>query len=210
LFGAVGTTHFCTASVVHSPTHDLLITAGHCISGGGAGLRFVPGYRRGSAPHGTWVVTRAYVDQPWRDAHDPAHDVAFLQVAKQPRGGRLVGPEDVVGANTLGRAPAARTSVTVTGYAFGTNDDPVFCTAPVYYTQTWPTFDCDGFADGTSGSPLVADHAVLGVIGGLHEGGCTVSTSYSAPFADAVQALYSRAASGGSGDVVTPPVSDGC
>jgi hypothetical protein len=46
--------HFCTASVVASPGHDLLITAAHCIHGGKGGsygqdIVFIPGYRQAVA-----------------------------------------------------------------------------------------------------------------------------------------------------------------
>src|SRR5690242_6385346 len=52
--------HYCTASVVASPGEDLLITAAHCINGGGgAGYKgdivFIPDYRDGSEPYGEWT-----------------------------------------------------------------------------------------------------------------------------------------------------------
>ena len=48
--------HFCTASVVDSPGHDLLITAAHCIHGGKGGgykqdIVFIPGYADGATPN---------------------------------------------------------------------------------------------------------------------------------------------------------------
>ena len=83
--------------------------------------------------------------------------------------------------------------MTVTGYVLGQNDAAVTCTPPVYFTSGWPSFDCGGFADGTSGSPWVQAGHVDAVIGGLHQGGCTPATSYSAPFGADVTALYERA-----------------
>ena len=55
--------HFCTASVVGSPHGDLVVTAAHCVSGGVAGVAFVPGYRSGAAPYGIWTVTKIYADK---------------------------------------------------------------------------------------------------------------------------------------------------
>jgi V8-like Glu-specific endopeptidase len=202
--------HYCTASVVHSPGHDLLITAGHCVTGVGTGVTFAPGYHDGVSPYGTWVVVRAYADAKWRTNHDPLHDVAFLQVAKQIKGTKLVGIEDVVGANSMGTAPPTHATVTVTGYVLGSNDKPTTCAPKVYYTDVWPSFDCGGFADGTSGGPWLRAGQIDGVIGGLHQGGCTPDTSYSAPFGADVTALYQRAIAAGAGDLVTPAVSDGC
>src|SRR5579859_3244814 len=53
-----GCGHFCTASVVHSPSGDLAVTAAHCVTGGTSPVVFVPGYHDGIAPYGTWQVTR--------------------------------------------------------------------------------------------------------------------------------------------------------
>src|SRR4051794_16289050 len=45
--------HFCTASVVHSPHRDLVVSAAPCLDGGDdRGLGFVPGDRGGRAPDG--------------------------------------------------------------------------------------------------------------------------------------------------------------
>ena len=47
---ASATNHGCTASVVHSPHGDTLVTAAHCVSGKGAGMVFVPS-RHGISHH---------------------------------------------------------------------------------------------------------------------------------------------------------------
>jgi hypothetical protein len=210
---ALGLPHGCTASVVHSPGHNLAITAGHCISGTGLGYEFVPGYRNGDEPYGVWTVQSVYVNSAWAGSHDPQHDYAFLRLAPRRIGGRVVNVEDLTGGNTLGRAPAPGTIVAVTGYVAGTNDAPVACAAATYMTDGYPAFDCSGFADGTSGSPWLTGSApttLVGVIGGLHQGGCTDQTSYSSAFGDDTMRDWQRAASAGRADVVTPPPSDGC
>ena len=204
---ALGLPHYCSASVVHSAGHDLVLTAAHCVFGTGFAIEFAPGYADGRAPYGTWAIRHVYLDPAWRQRQDPRADVAILQLA--PRGGRQV--EDVTGtAPALGTAPAAGSPVTVDGYVAGVRGRPITCTAPVYYTAGFPSFDCGGYADGVSGGPWLQGGQVVGVIGGLHQGGCTPSTSYSAPFGASVAALLRRAEAGGRGDVAPFPGSDGC
>src|SRR5690349_2511447 len=75
--------HYCTASVVDSPTRDMVVTAAHCVADGDGspprtGMSFVPGYHDGTAPFGVWTVATATVDPRWQEGADPARDVAFL------------------------------------------------------------------------------------------------------------------------------------
>ena len=199
--------HYCSAGVVHSRGHNLVITAAHCVYGTGFGIEFAPGYSDGATPYGVWSVRRAYVDPGWKNDRDPQHDFAVLELAA--RGRRNV--EDVTGsAPRLGSAPPAGSRVTVDGYLAGSGGTPITCTAPVYYTHGYPSFDCAGYADGVSGGPWLAGGRVVGVTGGLHQGGCTSSTSYSAAFGPDVAALLARARAGGPGDVVPLPGPDGC
>jgi V8-like Glu-specific endopeptidase len=203
----LGLPHYCTASVVHSATHDLAITAAHCVYGTGSGIEFAPGYSGRSAPYGVWDVRRVYLPRAWLRDHDPQHDFAVLALARH--GSR--GVEDVTGrAPRLGVAPAAGTRVTVDGYVAGSGGTPLTCTAPVYYTLRFPSFDCNGFAAGVSGGPWLAGGRLVGVTGGLHQGGCTAATSYTSAFGPDVAALLARAVAGGPGDSGPIPGSDGC
>ena len=81
--------HFCTASVVHSPNRDLVVTAAHCLDGSGDGdLVFVPGYRDGRAPYGVWTVHRAFLPDGWAKGQDEDSDVAFAVLGdKDGKGG---------------------------------------------------------------------------------------------------------------------------
>jgi V8-like Glu-specific endopeptidase len=193
--------HFCTASVIHSPNGDLVITAAHCVSGTAADLAFVPGYNAGAAPYGIWIVTRVYVDASWSASSDPDDDVAFLRVS-QP--GSTVPIEDVTGAERLRTGAPARQLVEVIGYP-DSADQAVTC-------RNWTRepmadqleFDCGGYTDGTSGGPFLADvdprtgrGTVIGVIGGYEQGGLTPQVSYSAMFGADVMALYQVAVAGG-------------
>jgi V8-like Glu-specific endopeptidase len=213
----LGSEHNCTASVLDSRAGNLIMTAAHCISGDGAGAVFAPGYANGDTPYGTWVVTSTYAPTKWLDSADPAYDFAILAVtpaATNPTNGSV---QAVVGGDRLGAAPAAGEQITVAGYVAGTDDEPVICSTTTHLTGAFPTFDCAGYAGGTSGSPWIADldpstgHGVLvALIGGLNQGGCRPDTSYSPPFTAAVQQLLQRATDAGEGDDLQPAPSDGC
>jgi len=212
-----GGVHFCTASVVHSPGHDLLVTAAHCLFGTGSDLVFAPGYHDGITPFGSWTIRAAYVSSRWLTDRDPQADFAFLTVEPQQRSGETVDVEDVVGADELVTSRGLRAQVTVVGYPLGTGGKPITCANQTYDHGGYPTFDCDGYVDGTSGSPWIAHFDpgtgrgdLYGVIGGLHQGGCTPETSYSSYFGPSTKAVYDRAISGGPGDDVPSAGGDGC
>ncbi|MEU6972687.1 trypsin-like serine protease [Kitasatospora aureofaciens] len=184
----------CTASVVHSPGRNLLVTAAHCVQNQRVGLLdglvFTPGYRNGYSPYGSWEVESIIVDPRWASDDDPDYDVAFVTV--RPVDGRQV--EDAVGGNPLGTGRGVGLAVSVTGYP-NESDEPITCSVRTKsQSATQARFDCGGYTDGTSGSPWVtADGAVVGVIGGYQEGGETSGTSYSVAFDQRVSDLYRRA-----------------
>ncbi|GGV27000.1 hypothetical protein GCM10010260_79230 [Streptomyces filipinensis] len=186
--------HFCTASVVHSPQRDLLVTAAHCVDGTD-GLVFVPGYRDGQAPYGVWKVGRRFLPDGWAKDQDEDSDLAFVVV--DDRDGQAV--EDVVGANRFvtGAATGA-TAVTLAGYP-NSREVPIRCTnKPRPHSRTQQRIDCPGFADGTSGSPWInGDGQVVGVLGGHEHGGSTDDVSYSVVLGGEAAELY-RDAVGGS------------
>jgi V8-like Glu-specific endopeptidase len=200
--GATGDGHTCTASVVDSPAGNLILTAAHCVSDAVAGARFVPGYHDGVAPYGTWIVRKATVDPRWTSSRAPAADVAFLTVSPAPTNRTRASVQAVVGASILAAAPTEGSRIVVSGYR-ADEESPVDCDAQIYLSGGWPTFDCDGFADGTSGSPWIVDFnpatgtgLVAGIIGGPEQGGSTEGTSYSPTFDDAVLDLARRAMAG--------------
>ena len=58
-----GSTFICSASLIKP---GIVVTAAHCVANYGqsqfySGWQFVPAYRNGSAPYGTWTVTQAWV-----------------------------------------------------------------------------------------------------------------------------------------------------
>lgn len=201
-----GGNHFCTASVVASPKRDLLITAAHCISAGKNGgvqqnIVFIPGYRDGTKPHGVWTPRELFVPPQWSRSSDPDYDVGF--VVLNSNGGKNI--QDVLGANRLSFRPPYRSLVRVTGYPSSV-DAPVACRN--WTSKQSPTqlrFACNGFYDGTSGSPFVADFdpltgngTIIGVIGGYQEGGDTDSVSYSSYLGSpGIRQVYQQAVAAG-------------
>jgi len=215
-YSAARRRHNCSASIVRSASRDLVLTAAHCITGRGAGIQFVPGYNRGRVPYGVWTAVQVYVDPSWKSRQDPRHDVVILKMGRQKRGTHSVGIQDVVGGNYLGVAPPSGTQVQVPAYPAGINDSPISCVNSIYRTAGYPGFDCHRYVSGTSGAPFLRsigpDHrqVVVGVIGGLHQGGCLESTSYSAPFGSDTLRVLRRAALGSTPDVLPRPGSGGC
>ncbi len=192
-------THFCTASVVHSPRRNMVITAAHCLdsySGGPGQVTFVPGYHDGKAPYGVWTTARIVVDDAWTAAADPDHDVAFLIVTTASSGTRI---EDVTGAEQLGidQPPGV---VRAIGYP-NSQEQPITCqNRATTFSARQLQFDCGGFTDGTSGGPFLSEVSaatgnglVVGVIGGYEQGGDTPAVSYSPAFGPNVAALYQSA-----------------
>lgn len=207
--------HSCSASVVRSPGRDLVITAAHCISGTGAGVLFAPGYHDGKTPFGVWTVQKAWVSPTWIASQDPHNDYAFLQIA--PRSGPFftLNVQDVVGGFALGTAARAGTPITDVAYPYGVGGKPIVCTARLGYTSGYPTFNCNGYPGGTSGSPFLAAQrgrtpTVTGVIGGLHQGGCYLWNSFSSPFGAETLRTYQRAVQHKPADQVPEAGSDGC
>lgn len=200
--------------MIDSPGHDLLLTAAHCVAGTGVGMSFAPGAVDGHEPYGRWMVTAAYAMPAWTTGQNPQADVAVLVVAPRLAGGHKVEIQAQTGGHPLGSEPTAGTIVTVTGYPFGVGGRPVTCRAPVRMTGGFPTFACPGFVAGTSGGPWLSTakgHAVVvGVIGGLHQGGCRPAVSYTAAFTGIQRRAYDAAVAGRALSPLPTPGPDGC
>lgn len=210
IFGADGAKgsdshHFCTASVVDSPGGNVVATAAHCVVAVGGGTAtptpvvFVPGYHDKQEPYGEWPSARILVDPRWTANGDPDYDVAFLVVQRDhDPSARL---SDIVGAQQIAFGTQLPQQVGVIGYPSAA-EEPVACHNTLKaYSPTQSEFDCPGFADGSSGGPMLTGidartgrGTLIGVIGGYEQGGYSDSVSYASSFGDAIQALYLQAA----------------
>ncbi|MGW1072239.1 trypsin-like serine peptidase [Streptomyces sp. NPDC002537] len=192
--------HGCTASVVHSPKGDLIVTAAHCVHQDGfrTDIAFAPGFHDGVAPYGVWVPKSIDIDPEWAADRDPDHDVAFLRMRRM---GDSTPMERITGAEKLALKPAPHRPARLIGYP-ADRDTPVACQNTTdMYGSTQLRFDCRGLTNGTSGGPILTDvdpatglGTVNGVVGGHQEGGDD-DTSYSSYFGDGVATLYKRATS---------------
>ncbi|MER7843854.1 serine protease [Kitasatospora sp. NPDC096077] len=181
--------HFCTASVLHSATGNLLLTAAHCLSSAN-GVTFAPGYRDGSAPYGTWQVTAVHTAAGWTQNGDVDEDFAILETA--PNNGRNV--EDVVGGNKLGTDEPFGATVRLYGYP-AASEEPILCTNSTGQQSSYQrVIQCPSYPSGTSGGPWIntATGDVVGAIGGYQQGGDSDDTSYSAYFDHTIATLYTQ------------------
>jgi V8-like Glu-specific endopeptidase len=197
--GGVVSAHYCTGSVVHSASGDLIATAAHCVynklfGGWQNHIAFVPGYHDDVAPYGVWLATTAYLNQGWVVKQDPDYDIAFLKV--RPAGGGTQTLESLTGADTFTTWPGYQNDVTVAAYPL-TATRPVGCSGTTKkYSGTQIELDCGGLPNGASGSPFIASgNRLVGVLGGYEEGGNTPDTSYSIYFSNAIAEIY-RATAG--------------
>jgi hypothetical protein len=94
----------CSATVVASPAHTLVWTAGHCVNGSDFGLGyarnwiFVPGYRDGERPFGSWTAASLHTTEGWAQESNVRLDVG---AAVMGRDGEGRGIEDAVGARGI-------------------------------------------------------------------------------------------------------------
>jgi hypothetical protein len=199
--------HGCTAAVLHSAGGDLVLTAAHCL-GPGVAASFVPGFARKAAPTDIWTVDALYMDPRWVARKDPRADYAIVRVGRAS-GGSV--EAQVGSALSLAAAPTPGSRVSVIAYPAGVGGTPISCQARTRITDSgYPELPCGGLADGTSGAPWISGSAVIGVVGGLHGGGCAENLSYSSPFDGHVTDLLARAEIGGPGDVPPAAFNDEC
>ncbi|MCS0605924.1 trypsin-like serine protease [Streptomyces sp. LP11] len=181
--------HRCSASVVRSKGHNLILTAGHCV---GANSMFVPRYDRtksaAAQPYQVWAVDKWFRDKAatWDKAKSSDLDYAFASL--KPNGRRNV--QDLVGANALARTPGYANKVTVVGYPslpHNPSDQAVRCpgirtTALSGYYQM--QIFCAGMWGGVSGGPFFSaldasgdTGTIIGNVGGFLAGGPDVPTT---------------------------------
>ncbi|MGW7819987.1 trypsin-like serine peptidase [Streptomyces puniciscabiei] len=180
--------HHCTASVVRSPGRHLILTAGHCL---GSNAAFVPKYDHtksaGDQPYGIWPVGEWFRDSQYASDRSANSDLDFAFASLKENGGRNI--QDVVGANTLVRAPGFVNQVTVIGYPmvkYDSQDRAFHC--PNVWTTPLPAYnqmqiDCAGMWGGVSGGPRFSKFdasgdtgEIIGNVGGFLQGGPDVKT----------------------------------
>jgi V8-like Glu-specific endopeptidase len=202
-YTAGGRDHRATASVVTSPRRNLIVTAAHVLFGARNAV-FVPEYHNGVKPFGTWVIDKVFYDKRYVENRDQDLDFAFATI--KVRNGRTL--QSVVGGNGLVTSRGFVNRVRVIGYPSPQyqspgRDVPVHCSNTTSRFRTYRyqvEFDCDGFPNGTSGSPWILKYDsktgrgyTNGVIGGYEGGGPNANVSTTSYFDNDIKTLYTAA-----------------
>ena len=183
----------CSATVVTSRSRNLLLTAGHCVvQPGGEGVEpvwasnviFVPGYRNGVRPFGTYVATRLSAPQRW--AREPLieFDVGAVNLAPGPAGEI----QDALGSrgasfNKPTSTYSKRTRFQVFGYpgepaAFYDAERLIRCDAPFARFEKFsgsPLVGPCNMKQGSSGGGWVIGGGLVNSV--VSHGPCPVATS---------------------------------
>lgn len=191
--------HFCSGSVIDTPSRDTVLTAAHCVADSDGtpartGMQFVPGFAGGRAPFGVWTVTAAVVDPGWLASGDPSVDVAVLTVHRADG----VPIEQLTGGYHLAVDPGSENAVQAVGYPDGSNEPLIRTGTTNRVSPTQLELDAYGLYDGTSGGPWIRDgDEVIGVTGGYEQGGLTPDVSYAAYLDARTTALVDATPDGG-------------
>jgi V8-like Glu-specific endopeptidase len=104
----------CSGNAVTSGNKSTVMTAGHCVKLEGAwhtDWTFVPAYKDGNAPHGTWTARATFATPQWTASEDINYDVGAAVV--DPLNGQSL--TDVVGGQGIAFNQARGQNM----YAFG-------------------------------------------------------------------------------------------
>lgn len=142
--------YVCSGTVVTSSGHWLVETAGHCVASPtthaySTHVTFVPAYRSGGAPFGTWTASRLWAPADWINNGNMRNDRGFIVLA--PLAGRQI--QDVVGATGILFNQPYLQSFTAFGYPQGSP-----FTGATMQVCTTSTAETDPFIGGTGSVPL--------------------------------------------------------
>jgi V8-like Glu-specific endopeptidase len=93
-----GSNYVCSGTVVNAISKRLVVTAGHCVAEAenyATNWMFVPGFRDGDRPFGTWTARRLATTKQWYISEDIRYDVGMATMRKNGNGRRI---QEVVGA----------------------------------------------------------------------------------------------------------------
>jgi hypothetical protein len=80
-----GIDYLCSATALGSGNRSVVWTAGHCVNDGPGAYHtnwmFVPGYRDGTRPYGTWTARALLTTSGWGDRGDISYDLGAAVVS---------------------------------------------------------------------------------------------------------------------------------
>lgn len=193
---STGLDYMASASALNSPSKQLVITAGHCVHGGQGGTWmtnwvFIPRYRSGVRPFGTFSAKQFRTFDAWINNSDLGRDVAMVTTFPL-NGNKLV---NVVGGDGLNWNFPRNVDVTILGYPSNFNGGEI---------QQWcqgTTGDGGGytikigcnFGGGSSGCPWLMSFnnaTGLGQVDGVMSTLDSAGVNRSSYFDDAVKAMF--------------------
>ena len=107
----------CSGTSVNAPNMSVVVTAGHCVFDQGrfsdGKWVFVPGYRFGERPFGTFAAKWLGTTPQWRSSENGNYDVGMAVVGRNEHGQRL---EAAVGGDDIAWGLSPRQDFDVYGY----------------------------------------------------------------------------------------------
>lgn len=201
-----GGTVRCSGTSVNAPSFSLVITAGHCVNEGGRGFArkwvFVPGYRYGERPFGTFVAHWLGTTPQWSAQENFNFDVGAAVVSRNERGQRLA---DAVGASGIAWGLSPDQVFDVYGYSASAPFDGAtlqLCSQTRFEGHGFPSFfnpgpldlgvECRATPGSSGGGWIIAGDLLNSVTsnGPLDE----PITNFGPYFGKAVERLFARAA----------------
>ena len=106
-----GVNYVCSGTALTSANESVVWTAGHCVNEGPGAFytnwAFVPAYKDGARPYGTWAARTLLTTAPWGSGGDFGYDEGAAVVRNNAAGQSLT---DVVGSRAIGfNRPAEQT-----------------------------------------------------------------------------------------------------
>jgi V8-like Glu-specific endopeptidase len=199
----------CSGTSVSAPNFSVVITAGHCINGGGPRGRwyrgrwlFVPGYRYGQRPFGVFPAKWLDTTSQWLSNGSENVDVGAAVVMRNERGQRLA---DAVGGTGIAWNLPADQVFDVHGYPAAPPFDgetqrlcagtPFLGHDPDSFLADGPlnlAVDCDVTGGASGGGWTIRDDVLNGVTNYGYPD--DPATDFGAYFGREVARLYARAA----------------
>ena len=159
---ANGLNYVCSGATVSSTKRKLVQTAGHCVHGGAGGQWmtnwvFVPRYRNGARPFGTWSAYPLTARTAWINSSNSDEDMGI--VIMQTLGGNSIA--NVVGGNGLRWNWGYSVSVTILGYPAGapfTGELQYFCQGTTWNGHGQQVRAWCNMTGGSSGGPWLQEY----------------------------------------------------
>lgn len=196
----------CSGTSVNSPNLSLVVTAGHCVYDEGRWSAhkwvFVPGYRYGERPFGTFVAHWIGTTPQWRAEENFNYDVGMAVVGRNERGQRLA---EAVGADEIAWGLPPQGAFDVYGYPVArpfTGATLQVCPQAAYEGHDLEAFltpgplelgvKCNISGGSSGGGWVIGGDRLDGVTSNSY--GNDPTTDYGPYFGKAVARLFARAA----------------